>query len=558
MAERYNGGRSIGNENVKRRSIGAACIITVAALVVAATLHSCAYFNTLYNARRIYREAEKAGEKEGSGREQRDKYRDVVAKCSQVVQVYPKSRWVDDAIFLMGKALVKQDEYDKAIRQFQEILTNFPKSGYVPDALYWLAYSYYMKKDDAQALTYVDRVLKEYPKNEIRYEALFLGGDIKREMEDDEGALDFYARASDEAKKREIVDEARLRSAELFRSRGEWEKAAASYEKLLRKGIAWERRLRISRALAECYTNMGKCHEALNLLDGLIAKASATQEIPPLLLGRAASYACMDSLARALAVYDEIAVKYPRSSYSAEAYYRKGVIYHERLDSLRLAQEAFSKVEGEYAKSEFALASIEKSGSMRRLLELQQGAAGKESVDQAAEKRFLAAEIQLTRLGDVRTALAGYRAVLDSFPGTAVAPKAAYAIAWIQQYKLNDHDKAVDRYRILVERYPRSYQAKGALFQLGFLGADSLEVQLRSYVDSALADTTAIERFAPPALPDTVGAAGRDVLPAAADTAGAARREAPPLLPDTLSSARRETTPAPPDTSHAGKKGGAE
>jgi TolA-binding protein len=529
---------------VSTRSIGAVRILAVAALLAAASMSSCAYFNTLYNARKIFREAEKASGKEGGGREQRDKYRQVVKKCSQMIADHPKSRWVDDAVFLMGQALFRQEDYDKAIRQFQEILTDFPESGYVPHAVYWLGLSYYMKKDDAQALTYVDRFLKEYPKQDLRFDVLFLGGDIKREMEDDDGALDFYGRVAEDARKRETVDQARLKCAELFRARGDWAKAAANYEKALHKGITWETRREISLSLGECYTKTGKCREALALFDGLVATATATQDVPPLLLGRAASYACMDSLAKALAVYTNVATKYPKSTYSAEAYYRMGVIYHERLDSLALAQAAFGKVAGEYSNSDFAAPSLEKSTSMKRLLELQKAAGKGETADQAAEKRFMAAEIQLTRLGDIQTALAGYRAVLDSFPLAAVAPKAAYAIAWIHEYKLNDKDMAIQSYRALVSRFPRSYQARGAIFQLGFLGADSLRTELQAYVDSARADTTAIEKpaSAAPASPDTARAKPVAVPPPP-QPSNAHPVVTPAILPARADTAKKGGTP---------------
>ncbi len=438
---------------------------------------------------------------EAAAREQREKYKDVVKKCSQMIQDHPKSRWVDDAAFLMGTALVRQEEYDKATRKFQEIVTNFPESEYVPRSIYWLALAYHLKQDDAQALVHVDRFLKEYPGHDLRFDALFLGGDIKRALEDYEGALDYYGIVAAEAKKKEIVDESRLKSAELFRGRGEWQKAAANYRKVLRKGISWERRYGISLAFGECLAKTGECVEALELFDALLAKATTTLEMPPLILGRAASYACMDSLPRALAEYGNVGTKYPKSAYSAEAYYRVGIIYQERLDSLKLAADAFAKVGNEYANSEFAAVSLERSGSIKRLLDLQKSAGAGESAEQAAEKRFMAAEIQLTKLDDVPMALAGYTAVLDSFPETSVAPKAAYAIAWIRQNKLGEKEAAVERYRALVERYPRSFQAKGALYQLERAGADSLGTYLQAYRDSALADTTAASR---PASADTL------------------------------------------------------
>jgi TolA-binding protein len=510
------------------RTAGIARALAVAALVAAASTQSCAYFNTLYNARRVYREAEKAGVDESAARQQREKYKEVVKKCAQMIQYYPKSRWVDDAMFLMGTALVRQEEYDKAIRTFQEILANFPKSDYAPRSIYWLALAYHLKQDDAQALAYAERFLKEYPRHDLRFDALFLGGDIKRALEDYEGALDYYGVVATEAKKKEIVDESRLKSAELFYGRGEWDKAAASYRKVLRKGIPWEQRYAISLALGECLVKTGGCVEALALFDGLLVKATATLEIPPLLLGRAASYACMDSLPRALAGYVDVGAKYPKSIYSAEAYYRIGIIYQERLDSLKLAADAFAKVGSEYANSEFAPVSLERSGSIKRLLDLQKSAGTGESAEQAAEKRFMAAEIQLTRLEDIPMALAGYAAILDSFPETPVAPKAAYAIAWIRQNRLREKETAIERYRALIERYPRSYQAKGALYQLGLAGADSLRAYLQAYRDSALADTTAAPAPAPavPAAPDTLGGANAapGALPASADTLNPAKR----------------------------------
>jgi TolA-binding protein len=524
------------------RTTGMVRALAVAALVAAASMPSCAYFNTLYNARRIFKEAEKAAVTDAAAREQREKYKDVVKKCSQMIQDHPKSRWVDDAVFLMGEALVRQEEYDKAIRKFQEILTNFPESEYVPKSIYWLALAYHLKQDDAQALVYVERFLKGFPKHELRFDALFLGGDIKRALEDYDGALDYYRIVAAEAKKKEMINESLLKSAELFYGRGDWEKAAASYQKVLRKGISWQQRYDISLALGDCLAKTGKCPEALALFDGLLVKASTTVEVPPLRLGRAASYACMDSLSRALAEYRDVGAKYPKSTYSAEAYYRIGIIYQERLDSLKLAADAFAKVGNEYANSEFAAVSLEKSSSIKRLLELQRSAGKGESAEQAANKRFMAAEIQLTKLEDIPMALAGYAAVLDSFPETSVAPKAAYAIAWIRQIRLKEKEAAIERYRTLIKRYPRSYQAKGALYQLGLAGADSLMASLQAYRDSALADTTAATKAPPPAPAsrDTLGSgnAKPGMLPASADTA----KVKPPVrsVPaDTLNPAKR-------------------
>jgi TolA-binding protein len=514
-----------------------AAALTVAALL-AASFSSCAYFNTLYNARKQFREAEKGEVKGADERAQREKYDAVIQKCIQMIQDHPKSRWVDDAEFLMGRAYLKQGDYDKAIRKFQEILTNFPKSGYVPESLYWIAYAYHEKQEDTQALVFTDQFLKEYPKHKLRYDVMFLAGDVQSALKNDDAALGYYGMVADEAKNAQVIDRARLKVAELYRERGEWEKAAASYEKVLRKGLAWSERYNVSLALGESYVHIGKSREALLLYEGLLKQSTTAQETPPIMLGEAASYMGMDSVSRAVATYRAVASKYHNSVFSATAYYQLGMIYGDKLDSLQAAQEAFAKVGSEYANYEHAREALERSNSLRRLIELRKTGAGGATPDQEAEKRFMAAEIQLTRLDNVPVALQGYTAVLDSFPETTVAPRAAYAIGWVYERKLKDKEKAIEAFRTVAERYPRSPQAQGALSMLETLGAVELRDRMKAYVDSALADTLAAKpRSQEPAAPATV------------DTSRAAAPVAAPRSPADASRAPGTHAPPPRDTS---------
>jgi TolA-binding protein len=529
----------------KRSNINAGLLVIVICCLVAAW--SCAYFNTLYNARRIYREAEEKREKgTGGEREMRDSYEEVVTKCAKIVRDYPNSRWVDDALFLMGKALVRQGETDKGIRKFIELVTNFPKSDYVPKSIYWLGLAYYEKGDYNQALVYSDRFLKEYPESNLRNEVMFLAGDLNRELEQEEEALSFYSRVAEESSDGETVDEATLKTAELFYAKGDWEKAAAAYARVLRKGISWERRYEISLALGECYTSIGRCEEALGVYDGLLQEIVSSKEKPPVVLGRGASYVCMDSLETALSILKGVTGEFPRSTYSAEAYYRIGVIFHEKLDSLSRAQEAFAKVAGEYANSDFAEMAIQKSTSIKRLLELEQSSG--EDVggrERFAEKKFLAAEIQLTRLEEIDLAITNYTAVLDSFPRSSYAPQAAYAVAWIYDKKKREREAAIEMYRRVISFYPRSPQALGAIERLGTLGALELKERMQGLIDSAMVDTTGIDGPEEIGIGDGAGVDSLAVPPPPGTT------DAPPAGQAQTSVVSDSTSARPPDTTVA-------
>ncbi len=457
---------------------------------------SCIYFNTMYNARRLYSEAEEAREESirtgtDSGRGLKTKYGEVIFKCSKILRDHPESSWVDDAIFLMGKALVRQEEYSKGIRKFQELLTNYPESEYVPHALFWLALAHFEKREYNQALVFTNRFLNNFADHEIRHQVIFLAGDINLELENNEEALKLYSTVSGEDASREILDEALLKSARLHYRFKDWQKAAESYEQLLRKGISWELRYDISLALGDCYSRTGRCEEARNIFDELLPDVPKVKDQGLVMLGQARAYECMDSLLTAIAKYREITGKFSHSTFSAEAYYRLGMIYHEKLDSLQSAEESFASVSREASSSEFAPLAMQKSRSIKKLIELEKSSGKGASEEQIAQARFSAAEIKLTRLDEVESAKNNYMAVIDSFPSTSFAPAASYAVAWIYQKKLGDAQKALEAYRATVLRYPRSQQARGAVAQIVRLGDEDSALMMQAYIDSAMADTAA-------------------------------------------------------------------
>lgn len=84
-------------------------------------LASCVYYNTLYNAEALYREAEDlrlAGKDSAlSGR-----YREVVAKATDGYRADEDGRWADDALLLIAKAHLRLGEVPEASRALERVL----------------------------------------------------------------------------------------------------------------------------------------------------------------------------------------------------------------------------------------------------------------------------------------------------------------------------------------------------------------------------------------------------------------------------------------------------
>ncbi|HEY3294371.1 MAG TPA: tetratricopeptide repeat protein [bacterium] len=150
-------------------------------------LSGCGYFNTFYNAKKQFGEAERdtraqqrqarrqqqqqpqqpnnpnappqqggsvppgAGGAPGQSGVASEKYRKVIETSARLLEEHPKSRWADDALFLMGVSYYRLGDLPRAERKFTELMTLFPNSKLVSEATLWKARTLAAekKKDDA-------------------------------------------------------------------------------------------------------------------------------------------------------------------------------------------------------------------------------------------------------------------------------------------------------------------------------------------------------------------------------------------------------------------------
>ncbi len=97
---------------------------------------SCAYFNTFYNAKVYFKEAEKIFYAQGRNTpEAAAKYNKVIEKCLKIFEYYKTSSYVDDALYLSAISYKRIGDYTKARTKFEELYRFFPDSPYAVKAL---------------------------------------------------------------------------------------------------------------------------------------------------------------------------------------------------------------------------------------------------------------------------------------------------------------------------------------------------------------------------------------------------------------------------------------
>ena len=175
-------------------------ILTLAAFVIMSLATGCSYFNTFYNVRKQFNEAERdynsrqpakpqaqpgspPGQPGGAPpRPQQpqqpgaatDKYRKVIETASKLLEYYPKSRWIDDALLLMGISYYRLADYPRAERKFTELMTIFPNSKHVGDATIWKARTLLAQDKHAEATELLGKMSPELKQRQQRGQAELL------------------------------------------------------------------------------------------------------------------------------------------------------------------------------------------------------------------------------------------------------------------------------------------------------------------------------------------------------------------------------------------------
>jgi tol-pal system protein YbgF len=82
------------------------------------------------------------------------------------LEVYPKSKYAENAHYWLGECYFSEKKYDEAILEFDEVIKNYPKGNKVPDALFRQGMAFLEMKDTTNAKLIFREVIKRFPKSD--------------------------------------------------------------------------------------------------------------------------------------------------------------------------------------------------------------------------------------------------------------------------------------------------------------------------------------------------------------------------------------------------------
>lgn len=435
------------------------CVILLAGILAS----GCVYYNTFYNAKKQYREAESKREEAENvsatihrSRQMTLRYRELymraILKASIVLDRHPESEWVDDSLLLIGKAFYRRGSYRDALLKFQELQDNFPESLLLTEARYWKGLSLWAAGRAEEARPVLAGV-GESADPEFTGNARLALAELEAEAGDYAAAINAYQKLL-ETRPRGLATKIWQGIGNARFHLEQYDDALLAYRRVLKSKpknkINFETRLQIGSILER----QGKLDEVLATYNRILKIKSLRSYEPEVQLKQANVYQLMGNQDVAAEIYNEVIERNPKTEYSAEAYYRLAMVAQTSQRDMEKAKELFASARKEKPGSDAGRAARDREKDLSKLERYQTAAAkGKKK---GLKALFNVAEMYLFNFSETDSALATYRRayeIADSMD-SELAPKALYAIGLIYADSLKNQEAAEKTFRKLIDVYP--------------------------------------------------------------------------------------------------------
>ncbi len=279
------------------------------------------------------------------------KFDRVVEKCSRLLVHYPKSKWVDDALLMIGVSYYYKYDLIKSERKFNELLNNFPESDHRAEALMWMGriYDRIDKTEDAEA--YFRESIKQGIKDgntDIIADAYYYMGEMYLTTNQEQKAVEAYSDGAQYTSSRNKRIRLELSIAREQESLGNLDKAQAAYRNIIKLDPELELLFKAELNYARISRLRGDIDEAINTLADMLDEPSYVQYDDELQLEIGHLYQAAQEYEAAVSQYQYCDTSFTKKPVSAKAAYALGKMYEERLGNYEKAYEYYVKAKLAY------------------------------------------------------------------------------------------------------------------------------------------------------------------------------------------------------------------
>ena len=387
---------------------------------------------------------------------------ECVEKCAKVIALYPDSKWRDDAIFLMGKALFEKGGFGDALVKFSELRTHYPDSPSADEASLYEARCLEALGRPAEARA-AWQVLRDSdaPLQSRRVAAVEMAASLQEEGRHGDAVKIFETARVDFPP---VNQDFLLQLAVARRDAGDLEGAVEAFDLAAEEkgGSPAEFEARMMGAMVLADAN--RADEAVDRLRSLARDDRFFRQASTALLGLGTILYEAGKAEDAQDSYREVVNRYPGTNDAGTALLALARIY--QASDTNLARRTYEMVIAEVPDAPEAKEARSGMAAIDRFEKLERDAAELEG-DAAERSRFLLAENLLVDQNRPEKALAEYRTLITENPASPWRPRADLAVAWTLENSLDRTAEADSVRRNIVSAFPGTMAAAISAGRLG-------------------------------------------------------------------------------------------
>lgn len=310
----------------------------------------------------------------------------VIEKCSRILINFPKSKWVDNALLLIGKSYYHKFEPLRAERKFQELLDRYPESSLVTEAILWLGKTYVRLDKYENAEILLNKAIKAAiaeREPDLAAAAYYELGKMHLLLDDRAKAVTYYEQAVDFASDYEQRIQIQLALAREYERLDEKDKAAQAYRDIIKLDPGTDLAFIAELNYAKLTRELGDLDESSNTLINMLENplyldydGKIQLEIGNLYYAYHKRYLLEgDTLSRdafqaSMEQYTFVDTTFKGQAEAADASYAKGRIYEEDIQDYDNAYQNYNNAKLAFPGSESGRISARKAkifGEYRKL-----------------------------------------------------------------------------------------------------------------------------------------------------------------------------------------------
>jgi tetratricopeptide (TPR) repeat protein len=251
----------------------------------------------------------------------KEKLDKVLARCSKIIQYNKSTRFLDDAVLLIGKSYFFMGEYLQAERKFSEFLSKLTKSNLYDEAILYLGKTKIKLGKNTDAEVILSNLFKTTLDNEIKSEITQDLAVLSISKNDYKGAIDNFVKSIEFTKDKEKKAEKQYILAKVY-SQFKPEDAYLEYRKSYDLTSDFDLMFYSKLNEAKSFNEIGKTNDAFEILDRLNGKYRDYPELKQLVeLEIANTYYYQKKYHEARTKYFDVIIEYAGTKSSADAYY---------------------------------------------------------------------------------------------------------------------------------------------------------------------------------------------------------------------------------------------